>query len=111
MTMDVLMRCGCTAQGVCHRMKGIKFDPPVPVCVVHDCIEIAETKPDLTGRSARCSYFGHGGFRNHGPIHGGGSCTRNKCECIVPSNYELPFFVYCADKETDTFFCGCAGWD
>ena len=108
MNISVLMKCGCVAQGVCSGKGGVKFDPPIPSCIVHDCIEVAQEQPDLIGRVARCRYFGRGGFRQYGPIHGGGKCSRVECECLVPSNYALPFFTYGGDKSaSDSFFCGC----
>jgi hypothetical protein len=92
-------------------MNGVEYDPPIPACVVHDCIEVAKDIPDLTHRMAQCNYTGSGGWRNYGPIHGGGKCSREKCECLVASSFDLPFFVYSPDKKHDHFFCGCAGWD
>jgi hypothetical protein len=90
---------------------------PTPACVICDCFEVADTVPDLTGRKARCAYFGQGGFRNYEYLSRiKGKCSREKCECEVPSSYDLPFFKlaelsYKKDKEYDRFFCGCSGWD
>ena len=109
------MKCGCVAQAVQRMPDGSER----PACVVHDppdSITVAEVKPDLTGRKARCAYFGRGGFRNHGPIYGGGKCSRQRCGCLVDSDYGLPFFEYAPKwaksiEGEDRFFCGCAGWD
>lgn len=67
--MNVLMECGHVAQA--------KDQHGNPVCVI--CIgidkgatRIVQTKPDLTGRKAKCAY-GHN---------------------EVASNYDLPFFEY-----------------
>lgn len=109
---QIMMKCGCLSQSVCSRIGGRVFDPPIPSCVIHDCIDPMDSPPDLTGRRAKCGYFGRGGFRNYGPIYGGGKCSRQKCECLVPSSLDgLPFFSYQPDKEHDSFFCGCGGWD
>mgnify|MGYP001586838182 CR=1 FL=1 len=79
----------------------------VPACVVHDCITVAPT-PNLAGRLARCDHYGRGGFRNHGPIYGGGTCSRTKCECIAPSSLELPFFEFQGESSPYALeHCGC----
>ena len=70
MSSGVLMKCGCAAQGTCSSMHGVTYNPPVPSCIVHDCIERAES-PNLEGRLAQC-YCGN---------------TR-------PSSLDLPFFEY-----------------
>lgn len=110
----MILKCGCVVSGVMTRHKGITYDPPIPVCVIHDCIEPAP-KPDLAGRWARCSYYSAGGFRDYGPIHGGGRCSPHRtlggCRCLVRSSFELPFFTYLAPESEDGFYCGCAGWD
>jgi hypothetical protein len=81
-----MMKCGHAANG--------KDEYGHPVCVV--CIGIvkgAETidmnPPDLTNRTARCS-----------------DCDRTR-----PSSTDLAFFRYRGNRETDSFYCGCRGWD
>lgn len=59
-----------------------------PYCIICGCEEIMP-KPDLTKRKARCSF----------------------CGKEVDSDYNLPFFEYRKDKETDSYYCGCGGWD
>lgn len=59
-----------------------------PCCIICGCTEIMP-KPDLTGRKARCSF----------------------CGKEVDSNYNLPFFEYRKDKDYDSYYCGCGGWD
>ena len=68
---------------------------------------------DLTGRKARCEYYGQ-------TIGGRGSCdyperARSEdrvCHCEADSNSNLPFFSSHPNKEFDEFYCGCAfGWD
>jgi hypothetical protein len=44
---------------------------------------------DLTGRKAKC----------------------DECGKIVKSNPKLPFFSYRPDKEYDSYYSGCYGWD
>ena len=114
-----MMVCGCAAQGTCSALGGQVFDPPIPACIVHDCIEVAASPPDLTGRRARCDYFGPHHTRprsfecNYAKQTG---CTREQCRCELPSATTLPFFMYCGPgsvtpKDFDRFFCGCRGWD
>lgn len=33
------------------------------------------------------------------------------CGKIEPSKPSMPFFSYREDKEYDSFYCGCFGWD
>ena len=91
---DVLMKCGHTAQAVDGGGN--------PVCVFCMCEEVAEEKPDLTGRKARCSYFGKT-FRR-----GGRMVT---CHGEADSKYTLPFFEYKPKSQYDAYYCGCWGWD
>lgn len=83
--MATLMACGHTAQGIDGAGR--------PVCVI--CVQIdprAEQPvepPDLIGRVARCSY----------------------CKYEEPSALDLPFFEYRPNQATDTYYCGCRGWD
>lgn len=74
-----MMKCGCVAQGTC---KG------KPVCVIHDCFEIAP-EPILEGRTSVCT----------------------DCDNEQPSNLSLPFFVHQPDKPKDNHYCGCKGWN
>ena len=76
-----LMQCGCRAMG--HDSKTGK-----EICLTHMCEEPMEL-PDLTGRTAKCTY----------------------CKTEVNSSVGLPFFVYENDKGRDRFYCGCMGWD
>ena len=129
MSERVLMKCGCVAQGMLTHSGGKKLDPPIPVCVIHDCTEVADTVPDLTGRMSRCLY---------GEKKGGNYPS------IAPSSFDLPFFKYkgpdseCAREtcicgykrvahgkphikckefvahgpyEYDEHYCGCHGWN
>ena len=93
--MGVMMTCGCAAQGTCSRKGGVVYDPPIPVCITHDCLEPADSAPVLTGRKARCVYFGPISFRsfesNYVKLTG---CSRQRCTCELPSDPGLPFFIY-----------------
>lgn len=61
-----------------------------PICLIHNCTETVEiTNEDIKNRKAKCNYCGR----------------------IVTSSFDLPFFKYCPDKESDEFFDGCFGWD
>lgn len=84
--MNVLMKCGCRAQGV-------DAATGRPVCVVHIGIkpgadEVADP-PELDRRFAQCGY-----------------CQRRRCSSLA-----LPFFEYHPEREQDSFYCGCRGWD
>jgi hypothetical protein len=84
-------------------------------------------KPNLEGRTARCSYFG--GNANRKPYSGCDPCAATgRCNCTAPSSESLAFFRYHgADTPEgaaqqpqnrrfesgrfDEFYCGCHGWD
>jgi len=38
-------------------------------------------------------------------------CICPQCKTIVPSNKAIAFFEYKPDKEMDTHYDGCRGWD
>lgn len=82
--MDIMMKCGCAAQGTLSRGGG----PYVVACLVHGCTEQVSA-PDLSGRTALCSYGGR----------------------EVPSKVSLAFFVHRPEREHDEYYCGCFGWD
>lgn len=123
--MAVIMACGCTPSGMKTMSAGIKLDPPVPSCVTHDCTEVAPEQPDLTGRDARCGY-GCGAERPSSPdlpffeYHGPGSREATViCECghnITAHTREgsmckCTSFKRRGPRETDSYYCGCRGWD
>jgi hypothetical protein len=85
MNEPVLMKCGHTANA--------EYDDGKPCCLIcspkREAYEVVDEKPDLTGRKAKCT----------------------DCGEIVDSNWNLPFFEYCPDKEYDRFYSGCWGWD
>lgn len=112
-----MMKCGCAENA--RDMEGN------PVCCIHDCREVEEVKPDLTGRMARCckvvpSKWNLPFFEYRGPGSdiGKRSCKhcsyyerahteeirkRNKHVC---SNFEPK-----GEFEFDSYYCGCHGWD
>lgn len=85
MNEPVLMKCGHTANA--------EYDNGKPCCLIcspkREAYEVVGDKPNLTGRKAKCT----------------------DCGEIVDSNWNLPFFEYCPDKEYDRFYSGCWGWD
>ncbi len=81
MNNQPLMKCGHTANAYDKDNR--------PCCVICNCFEIAENKPNIQGRKAKC-----------------GQCGR-----ITDSSYDLPFFEYKQDKDYDEYYCGCYGWD
>jgi hypothetical protein len=89
-----LMKCGHTANAMSVSKNGKRE----PCCVICGCYEVAETKPDLTGRFAKCSYRN----KRNGQPH--------TDKDIVPSSYDLPFFEYKPNEKYDEYYCGCWGW-
>ena len=84
-----MMECGHAAQGT---MKIPDFDNEgqidIHVCVICDC-KIVIPNPTLDGRMARCPY----------------------CKKETPSRIKLPFFQHREGNDTDSYYCGCRGWD
>lgn len=122
--MGIMMKCGCAAQSVCSSRGGQKFDPPIPSCVIHDCIEVADTPHDLTGRMARCSC---GATKPSSPsalafFTYRGPCSLEStetCKCGLYRSAHSPEkphvkckeFIARGPNEFDSFYCGCRGWD
>ena len=105
-----LMKCGCVAQGVRTASAGVKHDPPLPICMIHDCLEVAESVPDLTGRTARCTYRSCKTYlAKYRDTHYGE--LRPDGRSYAPSALNLPFFKHVPASEYDEYFCGCMGWD
>lgn len=94
MTEHPMMGCGHAANA---QDQGGK-----PVCAIcygiHSQATIVADPPDLTGRRARCSYFG-----SKTPI---GICNGEE-----PSSTSLAFFEYKPDRKFDSYYHGCWGWD
>jgi hypothetical protein len=86
-----MMKCGHAANATQSYKGGTR--PACAICAGHpDAHTIADT-PDLSGRRARCAYFG------------------TKCKSEVDSSTEIAFFEYQPDQEYDEFYCGCFGWN
>jgi len=81
---EPMMKCGHIANS--YMLKG---DKKIPGCVICNCFEVADSRPSLEGRLAKCS----------------------ECSNRTPSAWNLPFFKYQEDKDEDRFYCGCHGWD
>lgn len=118
---QVMMKCGCASMSVRIVRNPDGTESRVPSCITHDTIEQAPA-PDLTGRTARCAYYGKR-FRPIGQ-RGGNECstcgerTDLTCRCELPSDGSgshwkggLPFFKHTPDAPHDEFYCGCFGWD
>jgi hypothetical protein len=90
MTDKPMMKCGHSANSVAIINQGVRI-PSCAICagMNPDALVIDEAPPNLEGREAVCAYDG----------------TR------VPSSPNCAFFQYRPDKGTDTFYCGCRGWD
>lgn len=84
-----------------------------PCCAICAGIDagsnVIAPQPDLTGRKARCGYYGGTGaasrHKHEGPCRGG------QCLCEMDSSPHLAFFEHLPDKEFDRYYCGCWGWD
>lgn len=127
--MGELMKCGCVSQGVVKAISGVPVDPPKPACITHECDEIADAKPDLTGRMAECAYlprghadkpsaFGLAFFEYRGP---GCPAASETCKCgyyriahedpARRRNLKCKTFTAHGPWATDKYYCGCHGWD
>lgn len=102
-----MMKCGHAANSTSNGK---------PSCVIcFGCegelnIIVDDSPPDLSQRKARCSYFGIvADGRNSESNYG--SKKRRKCTAEQPSGTDLPFFSYQPNKDFDSFYCGCWGWD
>ena len=107
---DILMKCGHSA----NSEKVLKDNTRIPACAICGCSEIAENKPDLTGRKARCAYYGKETY--HCETHYPKMLTTNSrgkkcCGSLVDSSYGLPFFKHKPSIKEDEFYCGCMSWD
>ncbi len=76
-----LMKCGHIANGTTMDGK--------PYCVICNCYDVSNEKPNLENRKAKCKM----------------------CGKEVESDYSLPFFESKPDKDYDSYYCGCGGWD
>lgn len=85
------MKCGHTATGVSVSKDGTT-KPSCVSCsgIVAGADEVASEQPTLDNRKAKCSYG---------------------CGAETASSLTLPFFSYRPSAETDSYYCGCYGWD
>ena len=79
-----MMPCGC-------RISGRNTLTGLPHCAIHDTegTVLVSPKTLLKNRIARCSW----------------------CGKETKSDFNLPFFQYCPEKDKDSYYCGCGGWD
>ncbi len=98
-----MMKCGHAANAE-HDGK--------PACVI--CAEIKDGDYEidegmvLTGRRARCAYYGKHN-RKGSCDYGGKDQPDGICRCETNSSTNLPFFEM--KTGMDEFYCGCHGWD
>ena len=80
-----LMKCGHVNQGVTSEGK--------PACAICGCFDVEKpiVKPTdgLEGRQCKCADCGH----------------------VAPSAWNQAFFKYQPDREFDSYYCGCYGWN
>lgn len=73
------------------------------------------TQTNLTGRTARCSYYGcKYVLQVRYQSCECEECKKNadeRCHCERPSSEELAFFRHKPDEEFDEFYCGCKSWN
>lgn len=81
----MMLTCGCRAIGSLVASDGVRR----PYCPIHDCGELMSAPPDLTGRQARCTY----------------------CKNHRESSPDLAFFQYRPAAESDSYYCGCRGFE
>lgn len=92
-----LMECGHTANST-HNLPDGTSEPACVICAGLDAgAYIVALKPSLEGRKACCGYARGRDGLPHKPD--------------IDSNWGLPFFKHRPDKKTDSYYCGCWGWD
>jgi hypothetical protein len=74
----------------------------IPACAICNCNKISEEQIDLTGRKARCGYYGKT-FKHRGRMV--------TCSGEVDSKLSLAFFEHKPNQKYDEYYCGCLGWD
>jgi hypothetical protein len=85
----VMMKCGHAANSMQGTLDG-NFVPCCAICVPKpEAFQVATGEIDLSGRIAKCRY----------------------CGAEMPSSLNLPFFSYNEKLKSDSFYCGCWGWD
>jgi len=89
MNAHPMMKCGHAANS-----RDQYGNPTCVICVgiVAGAVVVAEDQPNLEGRMMICHYKPSG-----------------HADC--PSDTSGAFFEYRPNEATDTFYCGCKGWD
>lgn len=83
--MSKMMKCGHAANAVDRSGK-----PTCAICIgINEGATTVAPDPDLADRNAKCIY-----------------CSKTK-----PSSTKLAFFEHRSQSETDSFYCGCYGWN
>lgn len=77
------MACG-------HNNNARLYGTDEPCCAIDGCKEIMKDQPDLSKRLAKCP-----------------ECNSSP----VPSRPSLAFFEYRPEREFDSYYDGCFGWD
>jgi hypothetical protein len=103
-----IMECGCVSMTT-HVQDHNGLGENHPSCFTHDCCIVKRNQPDLSGRKARCAYYGRP--MRHNECNACSHRPDNICMCEKDSSVELAFFVYQPTKEFDEFYCGCHSWD
>jgi hypothetical protein len=65
-----------------------------------------ERRPDLTGRIAVCNQH-----RKPGQYARALMTSDDPGPGRAPSSWKLPFFEHRPDRETDSYYCGCWGFE
>jgi hypothetical protein len=108
------MKCGHAANSIYYHHPKLGDIPACVICDPPESITIDDNPPDLTGRKARCYYYGQRiGRRGDCDYPRGAEPVGGVCMCEADSDPEkLPFFEHHPNKPFDEFYCGCAyGWD
>jgi hypothetical protein len=105
-----MMTCGCAGQA--NRI--LKDGSRIPACIIHDCTEVAPAGPDLTGRKARCAYYGKSTSLKARYSRNECNYGQDKapiCTCEQPSSSKLPFFEYQGAGSTEATKCKCGYYE
>jgi hypothetical protein len=105
-----MMKCGHAANA--HDQDG---NPCCVICIGFPGAKEIDTSRDLSGRKARCAYYGKGSadgrYRATNESNYGDRAPGAICQCEELSSSSLPFFEHRPDADFDKFYCGCHGWD
>lgn len=97
-----MMACGHRANAI-HRLPDGGAEPSCAICAgLTPGALIPVPDPDLTGRTARCGYYGSVSR------YSGGKPCQSERPSAQPG---LAFFEHQPDQPHDRYYCGCWGWD